>query len=114
MLSILLLALLATGEPLYVRSPFVLAERPDHLLLRDLDGDRLTDVMAVVKQSLLIWFQRPDGRFDFTTPDQTLEIEARAAGFDVADIDGDGKAEIVLLEDGVRIVTCRLDDKRHF
>jgi hypothetical protein len=114
MIPLLWIALLAAADPVYVRSPFVLAERPDHLMLRDLDGDRLTDVLAITHRKIVIWFQKPDGHFDFTTPDQTLELEARAVGFDVADLDGDGKAELVLLEDGVRIVPYHLDDKRHF
>ncbi|MFO0980604.1 MAG: VCBS repeat-containing protein [Planctomycetota bacterium] len=109
----LLLAWILLQAPEYVRSALFLPEHPRHLVSQDLDGDGLNDLAAVFDHRLVIWRQRAGGRFDFAAPDQTLAIAARAASFDFADLEHDGKCELILLEDGTRVVVYRMDGEHH-
>jgi hypothetical protein len=112
--GILLLAAMLGGSPEYARSALALARKPDHLILRDLDGDGRKDVIAVLPGGLEIWRQRPQGRFGFASPDQRISFGVRSAGFDVADLEPDGRFEIVVIEEGARIVAWRLDPRNRF
>src|SRR5262245_38685848 len=101
-----------TQAPEYVRSSFVLHEHPRNLVNRDLDGDGLRDLVGVFDRELTVWLQKPGGHFDFAAPDQTIGVSVRAACFEFADLEPDGKTELVMLEEGARVVVYRMNEQR--
>jgi hypothetical protein len=87
------------------------APAPTSLVLRDVTGDGLADLVAAEGSDLTIRVQGVAGFPE--APSGTLPRPGRAVLFDVADLDGDGKAEIVLLDGGksVRAVSVGADGR---
>jgi hypothetical protein len=71
------------------------------LIIDDLDGDGRKDLVVVMGREVRVFFQRDKGAFP-ATPDQSFRIDPRASIFDLGDIRGEGKKDLVFLrEDGV-------------
>ncbi|MCO5171919.1 MAG: VCBS repeat-containing protein [Planctomycetes bacterium] len=67
----------------------------------DVDGDGKKDLLVVRGREALLYFQGKDGGFG-REPAQRFRFHPRTVLFDVGDITGDGRAEVVLLQpDGV-------------
>lgn len=71
------------------------------VLVEDLDGDGKKDLLLVMGREVRVHFQRPDGSFP-AEADQRFRLDPRAAIFDVGDVRGEGKKDVVFVrEDGV-------------
>ncbi|MCW8137818.1 MAG: VCBS repeat-containing protein, partial [Planctomycetota bacterium] len=67
----------------------------------DVDGDGKKDLLVVRGREALLYLQGKDGGFG-REPAQRFRFHPRTVLFDVGDITGDGRAEVVLLQpDGV-------------
>lgn len=67
------------------------------VVLRDLNGDGLTDIVLSVYDKIIVYYQRPSGGFEAPSPLASgLAISSLAA----ADIDGDGRLDIVATSAG--------------
>lgn len=69
------------------------------VVVHDLDGDGRQDLLVVRGREALVFFQPPDGAWR-RQPNQRFRFHPRAVLFDVGDLDGDGAAEVVLLDGG--------------
>jgi len=90
------------GEP--VSSVYQVLDGQTRLGLRDLDGDRRKDLLAVGPTGVSWRRLREDGSFA-GADDGALEWPSATVGWSVADLDGDGRTEVVLLIDGERVAT---------
>ncbi len=96
------------------RNTFLKFEVPP--AIKDLNGDGLPDIALVYpsKGKVQIYYNQA-GRTDFTTPDETLQIEKSwSTGIYVTDLDGDGTHEIVMgivrqldLVSGIEVFTTK-------
>ncbi|HKB15013.1 MAG TPA: VCBS repeat-containing protein, partial [Planctomycetota bacterium] len=77
---------------------------PTSLVLRDVTGDGLADLVAAEGNRLTV-LPQSDAGFAGGTAVALPPMSSPAVLFDVADLDGDRKAEIVLLEGGKRVVS---------
>jgi FG-GAP-like repeat len=73
--------------------------RITEVMAHDLDGDGLGDLLVVRGREALIYFQGA-GRSWPSEPNQRFRFHPRTILFDIGDLDGDGQAEIVLLQRG--------------
>jgi hypothetical protein len=81
----------------FERIDFHIGGRITELATPDLNGDGQRDLLVIRGREALIFFQGAEGRWA-TRPNQRFRFHPRTILFDVGDIDGDGKAEIVLLQ----------------
>lgn len=63
----------------------------------DVDGDKKKDLLVVRGREVLVYRQAPDGGFS-PEPNQRFRFHPSTVLFDVADLDGDGKVEVLLLQ----------------
>jgi len=81
--------------------------RITEVLPADLDGDGRPDLFVVRGREGLIFFQGDDGSWP-SRPNQRFRLHPRTLLFDLADVTGDGRAEVVLLmADGVYVYRLR-------
>ncbi|MGH7151049.1 MAG: FG-GAP repeat domain-containing protein, partial [Planctomycetota bacterium] len=80
------------------------APGPTSLVLRDVTGDGLADLVAAEGNRLSI-LPQSDAGFAGATAVALPLPPSPAILFDVADLDGDRKAEIVLLEGGKKVLS---------
>ena len=71
--------------PGYARHDFSFPAETTQLLLLDADKDGLKDIIAVNENIISIYFQRPNGGFEFTQPDTSLTLPGEATGWDLSD-----------------------------
>jgi len=91
-----LVLVLLPGQELAGRASTVsFAEDPDVVLLEDFDGDRRKDLLAIRGARIAL---HPQGAEGFpAAPARTLQAPAEGFLADAGDLDGDGRAELVVL-----------------
>ncbi|HTK77731.1 MAG TPA: VCBS repeat-containing protein [Gemmataceae bacterium] len=87
-------------------SPFRVADGPYFVALGDVNGDGKPDIVATHDDSSAVSILLGDGRGKFRpAPYSPLDIGRRAMGVVVADVNGDGHADLVAAAgDGVRVL----------
>ena len=85
-------------------SGYVVSDPQTRLGLRDLDGDGRKDLLVVAPEGLSWRRLRDDGTFP-AVDDGLLAWPSTTVGWTVADLDADGRTEVVLLIDGARVAT---------
>ncbi|HKB14420.1 MAG TPA: VCBS repeat-containing protein [Planctomycetota bacterium] len=101
------LLLAGAGSIGFRAEPLRFAPGPTSLVLRDVTGDGLADLVAADGNRLSVLLQS-DAGFAGGTPVVLPLPSSPAILFDVADLDGDRKAEIVLLEGGKRVLSVSI------
>jgi len=103
--SLLLLAFpLATAAEIeFKQQDFQLPIETKNLLIADLNGDGLQDLISVTEDSLLLQFQTDEG-FDFTDHSNRIEFSGQAVGWDLSTQYGTtGATSIIALIDGKEV-----------
>ncbi|NKB32578.1 MAG: hypothetical protein GKR91_05720 [Pseudomonadales bacterium] len=92
------LALGATLE--YTQLPFSLPAESEQLVVADLNGDSLNELITVIDDSLRIYFQRENG-FDFDAGYKEIDFSDQAVGWDLStNYSEDNRASIIGLVNG--------------
>lgn len=101
LLAAALLAGPAAAQPDFVLSG-VVEPQGDHVIaLRDVDGDGDHDLLLVDDMGVRLRRLATDGRFaDEGEDEEALPWPARDLGWDLADLDGDGRTELAVLSAG--------------
>ncbi|MBN2494572.1 MAG: VCBS repeat-containing protein [Deltaproteobacteria bacterium] len=111
------LALTAAAEPMEA-SRLVLPGRIQDLDAADVDGDGRADVLVIwasgedfqTRTRLSIFRARKEGYPE--RPDQVVSLPAGTVAYDLADANGDGRCDVLLLAgDGVRMLAAGADGK---
>lgn len=87
-----------------VPSLYTVPTADTRLALRDLDGDKRLDLLVVGPAGISWRRLREDGSFPIVD-DGALAWPSKTLGWNVSDLDGDGRTEVVLLIDGARVAT---------
>lgn len=115
-------ALLGEGDVAALPGPIKLnryeieaRDKITEVLLEDLDGDGLKDMILLLGREVRIFFQRAPGIFQ-SEPDQRFKIDPRAVVMDVGDVMATGKTKqvVFLRDDGVyayRLMPAESADK---
>ncbi len=84
----------------YTQMPFSIPAESEQLLVADLNGDGLNEIITVIDESLRIFFQREDG-FDFETGFKEIDFSGQAVGWDLStNYDAGDRASIIALVNG--------------
>ncbi len=67
------------------------------VVLKDLNGDGLNDIVLSIYDRIIVYYQRPGGGFDAPI---TLASGNTTSGLAVADVDGDGRPDIIAANKG--------------
>lgn len=79
---------------------FYSLQKPDSVILRDLDNDNKPDLLVRINESRILRWYKNDGNGNFTLK-QTIDDFALGEYFEVGDIDSDGDLDIIhLFENG--------------
>ena len=93
----------------FARYDLEVGGRITEVLPHDLDGDGRADLLVVRGREALIFFQSSDGTWP-QRASQRFRFHPRTVLFDVGDVDGDGRAEIALLQAG-RVQAYRMRER---
>jgi hypothetical protein len=105
--ALLLLAATAPGQD-FASTLYPVPDDTTRLALRDVDGDGRRDLLAVDVAGIALRRLRADGTF----PDQDDSVMAwpsSTVGWALADLEGDGTTEVVLLVDGRHVLVAHAD-----
>jgi hypothetical protein len=92
-----------------VGSLYPVLDDSTRLALRDLTGDGRKDLLIVDPDGIALRRMEADGRYA-ELRESRIDWPSHTVGWNVADLDGDGFVEIVLLIDGTRLATAKPDD----
>ncbi len=81
----------------FARTDLEVGGRITEVLVHDLDGDGRLDLFVVRGREALVFFQQADGGWP-AAPNQRFRFHPRTVLFDVGDLEGDGTAEVVLVQ----------------
>ncbi len=98
----------SAAELEFSQQNFQLPIETEELLIADLNGDRLQDLVSVVDNKLQIYFQSESG-FDFSGNPGVIEFPGLAAGWDLSTQYGESNSSsIIALIDGKEILAWRV------
>ncbi len=105
---------LVTGEAQgFAETKLAIPTDGSRLALRDMDGDGVSELVWIHPKGVGVRFLRADGRFPETN-DADLPWPGADLAWDLADIDGDGAIEVVMLEESKRVRTWKLEREQGF
>ncbi len=108
MIAALLLALAANGD---WKGSFVVVPQDDQrLALRDMDGDGRRELLCAGPEGLNFHAMDAEGRYPMLASHHHAWTADRL-GWDVADLDGDGVHEVLVLEEGKRLLAHGLSEQ---
>lgn len=88
------------ATPDYTQVPFTLPAASEQLVVADLNGDNLNELITVINDGIRIYFQRAAG-FDFETGFSEIDFSDQAVGWDLSANYGDEEhASIIALVNG--------------
>ena len=99
------------NTPTYTQLPFTLPVESEQLIVADLNGDSLNELITVIDESLRIYFQREDG-FDFDNGFKEIDFSGQAVGWDLSTNYGDkDRASIIALVNGTDAYVWPVEDE---
>lgn len=101
-------ALAPAAELNFTQQDFQLPMETENLVVADLNGDGLHELLAVVEKGLQVYFQTADG-FDFSSS-SSIEFPGQAIGWDLSTQYGaSGTTSIIALIDGREVLNWSVD-----
>ena len=96
--------ILIAEVPSFTQQAFALPASAESLVIADLNGDNLNDLVTLVDSHLRVYFQHESG-FDFESGFREISFESRAVGWDLSSGFGtEGQVSVIALLDGKRAV----------
>ena len=96
-------AVAVAAEVDFDQQDFQFTEDTENLLVADLNGDGLREILAVGETGLQVYFQTESG-FDFTS-NHIIEFPGQAVGWDLStQYDDSGSASIIALIEGQEVL----------
>ena len=96
--------ILIAEVPSFTQQAFALPASAKSLVIADLNGDDLNDLVTLINSHLRVYFQHESG-FDFESGFREISFESRAVGWDLSRGFGtEGQVSVIALLDGKRAV----------
>lgn len=96
-------------EPSYTKLPFSIPAEIENIVVADLTGDGLNELIAVIDDNLRIYFQRQGG-FDFRSGFKEIDFKDQAVGWDLSKNYGNkDQASIIALVNGSEAYAWHFD-----
>ena len=103
--------ILIAEVPSFTQQAFALPASAKSLVIADLNGDNLNDLVTLIDSRLRVYFQRESG-FDFETGFKEISFESRAVGWDLNRGFGtENQVSVIALLDGKRAVRFPINDE---
>ena len=100
----------SAAELNFNQQEFLLPVETENLVVADLNGDGLFELLAVVEQGLQIYFQTESG-FDFSSKN-SIEFPGQSIGWDLSTQYGEsGSTAIIALIDGKEVMVWSVEDQ---
>jgi len=104
--------ILIAEVPSFTQQAFALPASAESLVIADLNGDNLNDLVTLIDSRLRVYFQRESG-FDFESGFKEISFESRAVGWDLNRGFGtENQVSVIALLDGKRAVHFPINDER--
>ena len=98
--------------PSFTQQAFVLPASAESLVIADLNGDNLNDLVTLIDSRLRVYFQRESG-FDFESGFKEISFESQAVGWDLNRGFGtENQVSVIALLDGKRAVHFPINNER--
>ena len=95
----------------FSKQPFVLPAESERIVVADLNGDALNDLIVVIDDVLRVYFHREEG-FDFTNGYDEIIFSSASVGWDLSSNYGaDEKTAIVALVNGTDVLAWHVEDE---
>lgn len=91
-----------------ISSVYHVPDKHTRLALVDVDGDGRLDLLAISPAGISLRRMRADGTLP-DTHDSTYAWPSQTVGWNLADLDGNGSTEVVLLVDGTHVIALGTD-----
>ena len=96
----------------FTQQAFALPASAESLVIADLNGDNLNDLVTLIDSRLRVYFQRESG-FDFESGFKEISFESRAVGWDLNRGFGtENQVSVIALLDGKRAVHFPINNER--
>ncbi|MGB1745914.1 MAG: FG-GAP-like repeat-containing protein [Pseudohongiellaceae bacterium] len=103
--------ILIAEVPSFTQQAFTLPASAESLVIADLNGDNLNDLVTLIDSRLRVYFQRESG-FDFESGFKEISFESRAVGWDLNRGFGtENQVSVIALLDGKRAVRFPINDE---
>ena len=103
--------ILIAEVPSFTQQAFALPASAKSLVIADLNGDNLNDLVTLIDSRLRVYFQRESG-FDFESGFKEISFESRAVGWDLNRGFGtENQVSVIALLDGKRAVRFPINDE---
>ncbi len=93
----------------YQEHEFHIPANADGIILADMSGNGLNDIIVPVEDRIRIYFHDEDG-FDFENGFEDIEFPGEAIGWDIISVENKAQSEIVALIDGREVLSWQLSD----